>query len=61
MKLTVLMCFLSLRVTANHSGGVTLLGKRPVVAAIRREYKDRLFNFLFGSEENKALEKAETR
>ena len=27
MKLTVLMCFLSLRVTANHSGGVTLLGK----------------------------------
>ena len=24
MKLTVLMCFLSLRVTANHSGEVTL-------------------------------------
>jgi hypothetical protein len=24
------------------------------VAAIQREYKDRLFNFLFGSEENKA-------
>ena len=24
------------------------------MAAIQREYKDRLFNFIFGSEENKA-------
>ena len=26
----------------------------PVAAAIHREYQDRLFNILFGSEENKA-------